>query len=120
MAGTPQNLSFFEERAVESSTLHTTGLLPSQEITALVARGGIAAKVPVDPSQIQPASIDLRLGPVGYRVRASFLPGEHATVVSKLDDLSMHTLDLTHPCALERGCVYVVPVLEELSLPSEI
>ena len=91
-----------------------TGLLVRQQLAALVEQGVIAARQPLDADQIQPASMDLRLGAAAYRVEASFLAGERATVASRLEDLRMHDpLDLTRPCRLERGCVYIIPLLEE-------
>src|ERR1041384_3443062 len=71
------------------------GILPIQSIRALVAAGGIKTVQPLAPGQIQPASIDLRLGEVAYRVRASFLPGRDTKVAQKLSELSLHTIDLT-------------------------
>ena len=88
------------------------GILPAQEIRALVASGQILSAVPLGPTQIQPASLDLRLGAVAYRVRASFLPGPGSDVATKLTELSLHQIDLTHGAVLETGCVYVVPLLE--------
>jgi dCTP deaminase len=76
----------------------------------------IFALEPIEDSQFQPASIDLRLGPVAYRVRASFLPGKDATVEQRLEDLAMHKMDISNGGVLERGCVYIVPLLEGLSL----
>src|SRR5678810_350093 len=74
----------------------STGLLPAQFLRAAVQGGHeVMASVPIGEDQIQPASIDLRLGEVAYRVRASFLPGARSTVRDKLDDLSMHRIDLT-------------------------
>ena len=97
-----------------------SGILPAQAIRALIEAGGIKPAMPVAVGQIQPASIDLRLGEVAYRVRASFLPGPGSLVTQKLTDLSMHTIDLTHGAVLETGCVYVVPLLESLALPPHI
>ena len=54
---------------------HRTGVLPSQAIRALIKSGEITADVDILDDQIQPASLDLRLGGVAYRVQASFLPG---------------------------------------------
>src|SRR4029077_171359 len=71
---------------------------------------------PIQDDQYQPASLDLRLGPVAYRVRASFLPGKEATVRQKLEDLEMHKMDISGGGVLERGCVYIVPLIEGLSL----
>src|SRR6267378_5366186 len=95
----------------------TTGLLPSQMLREAVAQGReILSPQPIGDDQIQPASIDLRLGEVAYRVRASFLPGARASVRDKLDLLSMHRIDLTQGAVLEKDCVYIVPLLEFLSL----
>jgi dCTP deaminase len=98
-----------------------TGLLVSQQIAELIEQGVITSTVPVERSQIQPASMDLRLGPVAYRVQASFLPGERTTVATRIEDVRMHEpLDLSRPCLLERGCVYIIPLLEGLRLPPHL
>ena len=96
------------------------GVLPSQDIRKLIADGAISAPQPVEDRQIQPASLDLRLGAVAYRLQASFLPGNRATVGDKLQHLSMTQLDLSSPTVLERGCVYLVPLMEKLHLPQDI
>ena len=96
------------------------GILPSQRITALIERGAVRADAPIGEEQIQPASLDLRLGNVAHRVRASFLPGERAPVARKIDTLKMHTMDLSAGAVLERDCVYVVPLQESLQLPKGI
>ena len=95
---------------------HSTGLLAAQHLRAAVERGDVAADEPIGEEQIQPASIDLRLGTVAYRVRASFLPGARHTVADRIDQMRMHALDLTKGAVLERGCVYIVPLLERLDL----
>src|SRR5215471_12181492 len=95
----------------------STGLLPSQLLRDAVAQGReILSPQPIEDDQIQPASIDLRLGEMAYRVRASFLPGPRASVRDKLELLSMHQFDLTKGAVLERDCVYIVPLLEYVSL----
>jgi dCTP deaminase len=100
----------------ESAT-HSTGILPSHELEHLVrATKEIVALETIEESQFQPASLDLRLGPIAYRVRASFLPGKNATVADRLKDLAMHEMDISNGGVLERGCVYIVPLLESLSL----
>lgn len=96
------------------------GVLPYQSIVQMIQQGEIASDHPVENSQIQPASLDLRLGDVAYRVRASFLPGTDKTVTSVLDDITMHRIDLRSGAVLERGCVYIVPIQEFLSLPNDI
>ena len=97
--------------------VRTTGILPSQELEHLVrATREIRSSEPIQDDQYQPASLDLRLGSVAYRVRASFLPGKDATVRNKLEDHAMHEMDITNGAVLERGCVYIIPLLEGLSL----
>jgi dCTP deaminase len=97
----------------------TTGLLPSQMLREAVALGReILSPQPISDDQIQPASIDLRLAEVAYRVRASFLPGARASVRDKLDLLSMHQIDLTRGAVLEKDCVYIVPLREYVALRS--
>ncbi len=108
------------EKDLRSYSDNTTGILPSQDIEAMVGKGTITSGFPVSPAQIQPASIDLRLGPVAHRVRASFLPGEHSSVQGKIERLRMHDLDIVNPAVLEKGCVYIIPLLEELRLPRDI
>ncbi|SJZ67249.1 2'-deoxycytidine 5'-triphosphate deaminase [Consotaella salsifontis] len=97
-----------------------SGILPDREIETLLEGGAIAAARPLDADQIQPASLDLRLGATAYRVRASFLPGSGCTVAEKLERFSLHEVDLTQGSVLETGCVYIVPLLEALALPPEI
>ena len=101
-----------------------TGILPIQDIRGLVADGAILSAAPLGATQIQPASLDLRLGDKAYRVRASFLPGSGsdagASVTDRLDDLALHEIDLTVSAVLETGCVYVVPLQESLALPAEV
>jgi dCTP deaminase len=106
------------ERDLQSLSF-TTGILPSQRIRELIAHERITTAVPVEDDQIQPSSLDLRLGPVGYRMQASFLPGPKATVESRIKDLAMSKIDLTRPTVFEKGCVYLVPLMEQLNLTSE-
>ena len=104
----------------QSKSAPLNGILPAQAIRQLIAADQIKCAMPVADGQIQPASLDLRLGDVAYRVRASFLPGPNADVASRLADLSLHTIDLSRGAVLETGCVYVVPLLESLALPAHI
>jgi dCTP deaminase len=92
------------------------GILPCQAIDALVARGAIVADTPFEFDQVQPASLDLRLGARAWRVRASFLPGRH-TVRERIATVAMHEVDLTRGAVLERGCVYIAELQERLKLP---
>ena len=97
-----------------------TGVCPNQQIETLIAQGAIRAEPAVDPAQIQPASLDLRLGRVAYRLRASFLAGRDRAVADRLSDLEMHRIDLSDGAVLEKGCVYLVPLMESLGLPDDI
>ncbi len=99
----------------------STGILPSHVLARLLEQGReITASEPFAKGQIQPASIDLRLGPVAYRVRASFLPGPAATVEEKLRTVFMHEIDLREGAVLEAGCVYIVPLLERAEFSARI
>lgn len=97
-----------------------TGVLPYQAIRALVSSREIRGSVDIAEDQIQPASIDLRLGSIAYRVRASFLPGPDSTVQEKIEVFGMHAIDLSEGAVLEKGCVYIVPLMEQLELSSRI
>jgi len=95
----------------------TKGVLAFQTLRGLIARGAIAADPPVRDDQLQPASLDLRLGAAAYRVRASFLAGRDIPVATRLAEFTMHRVDLTMGAVLERNCVYLIPLAERLALP---
>jgi len=97
-----------------------TGILPHQTIHQMIRAGEIRAARDIDPGQVQPASIDLRLGDHAYRVRASFLPGKGATVADKLAEFEAVRIDLSNGAILEKGSVYIVPLMEHLSLKADI
>jgi len=112
-AMTQSDDTLFGDEAADSYGRHSTGILPSHVLRRLIrARREIIATEDIEEAQIQPASIDLRLGPVAWRVRASFLPGPNATVQDKLSSVFMHEIDLSKGAVLETGCVYIVPLLE--------
>lgn len=94
------------------------GVLPDDQIRALIDAGAIRSDIPVTPEQIQPASLDLRLGAVAYRLRASFLAGKGRRVADRLADMQMHQMDLSSGAVLERGCVYLIPLQESIALPA--
>jgi len=96
------------------------GILPDRMIAELARDGAIDAARPFASDQIQPASLDLRLGAVAYRVRASFLPGPGTRVAERIAELTLHEIALTEGAVLETGCVYIVPLIESLALPSDI
>ena len=93
-----------------------TGILPYQMISNMIREKAIYGKHPIGIDQIQPASLDLRLGATAYRIRASFLPGPNVKVQDKLKELDAHEIDLRTGAVLERGCVYLVPLIESLAL----
>ncbi|MEL6299320.1 MAG: 2'-deoxycytidine 5'-triphosphate deaminase [Pseudomonadota bacterium] len=96
------------------------GILPSQLIERLIGAGGLTLPQPLADRQLQPASLDLRLGARAHRVRASFLPGPGVSVADRLDELTLHAFDLSDGAVLETGCVYIVPLMERLDLPPEL
>ncbi|MGF1608075.1 MAG: 2'-deoxycytidine 5'-triphosphate deaminase [Kiloniellales bacterium] len=107
---------FPEQEKAAAEPDFTTGVLPSQGIREAISRDEILATEEIAEAQIQPASLDLRLGPWAYRVRASFLPGKRATVGQKLEALSMHRIDLGRGAVLEKDCVYIAPLMESVRL----
>lgn len=96
------------------------GVLPDSALRRLIAEGAITAATPIAPDQIQPASLDLRLGDSAWRLRASFLAGRGRSVAERLTDFEMHRMDLSGGAVLEKGCVYLVPLQERLALPPGI
>src|SRR5437868_14065253 len=102
-----------------SDTSWSPGVFPARFIERLREAGGIDAP-PFDADQVQPASLDLRLGETAYRVRSSFLPGPEQTVGERIRSLELHRLDLANGAVLERGCVYLVPLQETLRLPPTV
>jgi dCTP deaminase len=114
------SVGLFPEIVSGERQLRTTGVLPSQAINELIASGRVSAAPAITDEQIQPASLDLRLGEVAHRVQASFLPGPRTTVEEKIKQSRMVRVDLTRATVFEKGCVYIVPLLEELALPSDI
>ncbi|MGO8781472.1 MAG: 2'-deoxycytidine 5'-triphosphate deaminase [Rhodomicrobium sp.] len=93
------------------------GILPSQAIGSLIETGAISAAKPILPGQVQPASLDLRLGTRAFRLRASFMPGPVATTAEQIERFVLHTIDLSHGAVLETGCVYLAEIEEHLALP---
>lgn len=115
------------DQDAETNVTHETetsfdvpGVLPVQQLKELIKSGALAAQGPITNAQLQPASIDLRLGTRAYRIRASFLPGPRRTVEDRLKDVVMHEIDLTNGAVLETGCVYLVPLMERTALPKTI
>ena len=109
-----------EERVPLAFAVDQRGILPDRMIAALARDGAILPAYDLVSDQIQPASLDLRLGEVAYRVRASFLPGPHTTVAERIDELKLHEIALGDGAVLESHCVYIVPLIESLALPDDI
>jgi len=96
------------------------GILPESQLQVAFDRGQISVQETLLEGQIQPASLDLRLGRRAWRIQASFLPGLGQTVMDKIDKFSMYELDLTDGAVLETGCVYIVELMESLALPESL
>ena len=120
MAEAAENL-FGEGTGESASGRNSTGILPSHVLKRLIrAHREISATEDIEDAQIQPASVDLRLGAVAYRVRASFLPGPNAAVMDKMQSVFMHEIDLTGGAVLETNCVYIVPLLEHADFSARV
>jgi dCTP deaminase len=96
------------------------GVLPSQELRKMITEGKILAARDIEKDQIQPSSLDLRLGTKAWRIRASFLPGHKSTVINQLDSLGMQSMDILNGCIFEKNCVYLVLLEEHLKLPNKL
>jgi dCTP deaminase len=96
------------------------GILPSQEIRELIKHGKLRSSEDIAEEQIQPASIDLRLGRVAYRVEASFLPNPSSTIGAKIRALQIDEIDLSGPATLTKGHVFIIPLVESLALPPDM
>ncbi len=95
----------------------SAGVLPDFAIRQLIGSGALRAQPEITAAQVQPASLDLRLGAVAWRVRASFLAGRGRSVAERIAEFGMHRIDLSAGAVLEKGCVYVIPLAESLALP---
>ena len=100
--------------------MNISGILPVQTLRRMIVDGAITATPPVSQDQLQPASLDLRLGHIAFRVRASFLIGKDRKVIDRIAEFEMHRMELTHGAVLEKGCVYLIPLMESLALPPGI
>lgn len=101
--------------------MKASGVLSGRQIEAMARAGAIGADAPLAPGQVQPASLDLRLGPKAFRTRASFLPGRGRTVERLLSELTYDEISLAGEGAvLERGCFYVAPLQERVALPDDV
>ena len=108
------------DEAARAGVGSAVGVLPRQRVIAMIRRRMIRAANDIEPAQIQPASLDLRLGRTAHRVRASFLPGATRSVRDQLDELALDEISLEEGAILERGCVYVVELQESLDLPESV
>jgi dCTP deaminase len=89
-----------------------TGVLPHQRLLEMVESGGIDSIETVESDQIQPASVDLRLGRTAHQIKASFLPNSW-NVMERIQDLSVgKPISLVNGAVLEKGSVYIVQLME--------
>ena len=109
------------DRTTSTSAIgRPAGILPAHAVRRLIAEGAVSAPLPVEDDQLQPASLDLRLGAWAYRVRASFLPGPSQSMDERLAALALHRFSLADGAVLETGCVYIAPLIETMRLPDGI
>jgi dCTP deaminase len=95
-----------------------SGYLTNQSIELACHEGMIHSRVSLLASQFQPVSLDLRLGSHAYRIQSSFLP-ENDTVDTKLNEVKLYKIDLRDGGILEKGAIYLIPLLEELAFPEK-
>jgi len=96
------------------------GILPGQAIERMHEQGAITGPA-FEQGQVQPASLDLRLGKRAWRVRASFLPSTRTSIAERLKSLSLHQFELdAEGEVLEQGCVYLVELEEGFKLPTDL
>ena len=95
-------------------------ILPDAQIEQLIAKKQVSAARRIEAAQIQPASLDLRLGDAAYRVRASFLPRADGRMRDAMRRAAAHKLQLRAGAVMEVGCVYLAQLQERLQLPREI
>lgn len=100
--------------------MRQSGALPCQLIEELISSQRIICSEPVPVRNIQPASLDLRLGKRGWRVEAAFLPRQGEPVSDLLLNNSLESLDLSNPVVLQEGCTYVVEIEERFNLPNSV
>ena len=95
------------------------GVLPGHLLERAIVAGYVdAGRFKIPESNIQPASLDLRLGERALRIRCSFLPGEDS-VERKLKDYILDEIDLRGDGAmLEARCPYLIELKERLDLPA--
>ena len=107
------------KKSLQSHLKGKSGYLSDHWIELGCHQGIIQTSSTLWDSQIQPVSLDLRLGAKAYRVQSSFLP-ENETVETKLKDIQLYEVDLRDGGILEKGAIYLIPLLEELELPSTV
>ena len=113
--------SLYPLRDADAAFDPPVGLLARQTIGTMTRAGIVTAQHAIEATQFQPASLDLRLGAEAFRVRASFLPGRGRSVVEGLQSLNPERVSLSGEGAvLEKGIVYVAPLIESLALPPAV
>ncbi len=105
---------------LEENLFEPKGILPDRIINLMCHQGVIQSQDEINRSQIQPASLDLRLGSTAYRVRVSFLTNKEGRILDRIREFGMHTINIEDGAVLEKGCVYVIPLMESLELPTGI
>ena len=105
---------------LEEKLFEPKGILPDRMINLMYEQGLIQGSQPINQSQIQPASLDLRLGSTAFRVRVSFLTNKKGRIIDRIKEFGMHTINIAEGAVLEKGCVYVIPLMESLHLPDGV
>ena len=94
--------------------------MPAQRLRDALADGIVAADAPVPEGNVQPASLDLRLGGRAYALQCSFLPDRETSIEAKLEGLVLNEFDIGGGAVLERNRPYLIPLQERLRLPADL
>ena len=116
LAGVPVGLWYGPAGGAVSDSV---GVLPDLQIRKAIGDGVIRAEAGIADAAVQPASLDLTLGPKAYRLRCSFLP-DAKSVTEKLAEHSMGEFDLRDGAILERNRPYLIELREGLALPASL
>lgn len=102
------------------------GIWPSQWLakaieSQMIAVSDASGSTAIDESQIQPASLDLRLGDHAYRLKCSFLPGKNDIIADRLKTFAIGpAIDIQGGAILERNRPYLIPLQETLALSGSV
>ena len=102
------------------SVLPAKGVLPDVLLREAIRLGWVSSEEEIPSTNVQPASIDLRLGGVAYRLRSSFLPGKRPVLQSLNEHQIGPEILLSNGAVLEKNRPYLIPLKERMDLPEGV